>query len=77
MSPLKRPTSETIFVWYSARGMVNADGTIQAHNEADRRFVEKLSRNFGQYGRIIQRELIKAHGEDRQLLELLAEGSTP
>ena len=51
--------------------MVNANGTIQAHNEEDRKFVIRVH-GMSQGHRAIQRELIEERG-DEQLRDLVTE----
>lgn len=74
MAPLHflRPADRhALLVWYEIRGMVNVDGTIQAHNEEDRQFVVRVH-GMSQGHRAIQRELIEESG-DKELRDLVAE----
>jgi len=74
MSPIHflRPADrQSLLAWYGIRGMVNEDGTIEAHTEEDRQFVIRVHGMSLSHQRI-QRELIDAHG-DEGLRELVAE----
>jgi hypothetical protein len=48
--------------WYGIRGMVNADGTIEAHTE-DRRFVTRVH-GMSVSHRRVRRELIEDHSDE-------------
>lgn len=74
MSPIHflRPADrQSLLAWYGIRGMVNEDGTIEAHTEEDRQFVIRVHGMSLSHQRI-QRELIEEHG-DEGLRELVAE----
>lgn len=68
---LRPADRHAILTWYEIRGMVNADGTIQAHNEEDRQFVVRVH-GMSQGHRTIQRELIEESG-DKELRDLVTE----
>ncbi len=74
MSPthfLRPADRRALLAWYGIRGMVNANGTIEAHTEEDRQFVVRVH-GMSLSHRRVQRELVEERG-DEVLRELVAE----
>lgn len=68
---LRPPDRRSLLVWYGVRGMVTADGTIEAHDEEDRQFVVRVH-GMSHGHRAIQLELIEERGSEG-LRELVAQ----